>query len=292
MCDTPYLLVKSGHKINGKGKIYTNDVNVPCGKCPPCKRRRVQDWVFRLMVEERNSSSSYFITLTYSPENLPRTPDGKRATLVKSDFQKFLKRLRKWDKNKNIKYYAVGEYGEKRERPHYHVILLNVKDINHVYKAWTLKEISLGNVHVGTVSGDSIAYTAKYLDKPKKIPKYKSDQRIPEFSLMSKGLGKSFLTPQMRRYYENDISRLRIHTFDGTIPLPRYYRKHIFTEEQIYAQTLYIQKEIQEQEKRDKIKFNQIYKNNKNYTYEQWQDNKRFGRYNKFYKDREARNQD
>ena len=43
--------------------------------------------------------------------------------LKKSDFQKFIKRLRK---DYDIKYFACGEYGDKTLRPHFHAILFGV----------------------------------------------------------------------------------------------------------------------------------------------------------------------
>ena len=73
-------------------KVETNIYTLPCGKCPNCYARRISGWSFRLMEEDKVSSSSYFITLTY--DNPPMSENGF-MTLKKSDFQKFMKRLRK-----------------------------------------------------------------------------------------------------------------------------------------------------------------------------------------------------
>lgn len=107
-------------------------------------------------------------------------------SLDKTDVQKFFKRLRKASTGKaRIKYYAVGEYGTQTMRPHYHIILFNAqKDL--LQAAW-----NLGEIHIGDVSGATIAYTLKYVSKEGKIPQHKNDMRRPEFSLMSKGLGKT-----------------------------------------------------------------------------------------------------
>lgn len=106
-------------------------------------------------------------------------------SLNKRDVQLFLKRLRKSHKDPNspIKYYAVGEYGGRSRRPHYHIIAFST-DISKVQPAW-----GLGNVHYGTVNGASIGYTLKYITKPKTVPKHMNDDREPEFSLMSKNWG-------------------------------------------------------------------------------------------------------
>ena len=77
---------------------------------------RAREWAVRLYSELKTTEKSCFITLTYSDENNP-------IILKKSDFQKFIKRLRK---DYDIKYFACGEYGDKTLRPHFHAILFGV----------------------------------------------------------------------------------------------------------------------------------------------------------------------
>ena len=79
---------------------------VPCRKCSECKMSRAKEWAVRLYSELKTTEKSCFITLTYSDENNP-------IILKKSDFQKFIKRLRK---DYDIKYFACGEYGDKTLR--------------------------------------------------------------------------------------------------------------------------------------------------------------------------------
>ena len=109
-------------------------LQVPCGKCLICLSNRRQDWSVRILNEYKYSIGSRFITLTYSDKHLPE--DGQ---LNKSDLQKYFKRLRK-TLDKRVRYYAVGEYGTKRGRPHYHILLFNVKDDDEqkIRNAWTL----------------------------------------------------------------------------------------------------------------------------------------------------------
>lgn len=123
-------------------------------------------------------------------------------TLNKKDIQDFIKRLRQWQKNdaSSIKYYAVGEYGGQTLRPHYHIIIFNA-DINFIEKSWSictnkkLKTFSkIGNIHYGSLTEASVGYTLKYISKAKQIPLHSNDDRVPEFSLMSKGLGINYLT--------------------------------------------------------------------------------------------------
>lgn len=215
MCDTPFYKQPDG---------YLRKIPLPCGKCPVCKTKRVNQWAFRLMQEEKVSSSAYFVTLTYSTDNVPISKNGY-MTLVKKDVQDFMKRLRKKEQNK-LKYYCAGEYGETRMRPHYHMILFNLSDKETILPAW-----QHGDVHFGTVTGASVAYTAKYIDKDKRIPLHGRDDRIPEFSLMSKGLGASYLTPGVIAYHKADLTRCFVKEPTGyAVALPRYYRKRIYDE--------------------------------------------------------------
>lgn len=162
-------------------------IAVPCGKCPQCVKRRVSGWSFRLMEESRVSSSCWFITLTYATTHVPITTNGFMA-LSKRDLQLFFKRLRKANPGRGLKYYAAGEYGGKTNRPHYHIILFNAA-LETIQPAW-----HLGQLHYGQVSEASVGYTLKYITKPSRIPMHQNDDRQPEFALMSKGLGASYLT--------------------------------------------------------------------------------------------------
>lgn len=157
-------------------------VTVPCGKCPKCVARRVSAWSFRLMQEEKISESARFLTLTYATEHVPITDKGN-LTLRKADVQKFLKRLRKRQSGNNvsnIKYYAVGEYGGRTKRPHYHIIMFNAK-LELIQPSW-----DLGSIFYGDVTGASVGYTLKYMSKQKRKKHDRSDDREPEFALMSK----------------------------------------------------------------------------------------------------------
>src|SRR5678816_1259739 len=130
-CLTPFF-IKDG---NGK------QVLVPCSKCTTCKARRVSAWSFRLMQEQKKSISAHFITLTYNDTHQPITKNGYRS-LRKRHLRSFFKRLRKAQTSKGrvpakaIKYFAVGEYGGKVGRPHYHLLLFNC-DIKTIQKAWS-----------------------------------------------------------------------------------------------------------------------------------------------------------
>lgn len=206
-------------------------VSVPCGKCAECLKRRVSGWSFRLVKEGSIAESSFFITLTYNTDHVPITPKGYMS-VNKEDIQKFFKRLRKLHTNAGeelpIKYYVAAEYGDKTWRPHYHAIIFNAR-LEHIEKAW-----NLGDIHAGTVSGASIGYTLKYINKGKRVPQHQNDDRVPEFQLMSKKIGANYLTPQMIKWHKDKpIERMYITIEDGKkISMPRYYKEKIYTKRQ------------------------------------------------------------
>lgn len=221
-CVTPFY--KKMELVKG---VDTGYIPFPCGKCPPCIRRRVSGWAFRLNKQSEQSNSAHFVTLTYNDEHITKTKSGL-DTLVKADLQKFFKRLRKLTKEK-ISYYAVGEYGTDGQRPHYHIILFNANP-KIVENAWNINDVSIGNIHFGDVGEASVGYTLKYISKEKKIPMFQGDDRQKEFALMSKGLGKGYLTEQMVKWHKRNIeNRVYLPLKDGKkAAMPRYYKDKLY----------------------------------------------------------------
>jgi len=273
ICDTPYFVLPS--------KAAVEKIPVPCGKCPTCKARRVNTWVFRLMQEELVSSSAHFVTLTYDTRFVPISNNGF-MTLRKKDFQDYMKRLRKLVPGATLKYYVAGEYGSKNRRPHYHAIIFNVPDSQLFFDAWALGGDPLGSVHVGTVTSDSVAYTMKYIDKANFRTLHGRDDRIPEFSLMSKGLGKSYLSPAVVSYHKADISRMYVSKLSGhKLPMPRYYRNKIFSDAEKQAQLSIIQEVVSSADAVSRRNHDVQYGDR--FTYEQAKESGKYSRYRRHY---------
>lgn len=212
-------------------KVTQEELAVPCGKCPGCVARRTSEWSFRLLHEDKVSNSSLFITLTYDTAHVPITKNGFMS-LDKRALQLFFKRLRKLqmpkvdETQKSIKYYAVGEYGGNTSRPHYHIILFNAR-IDLIALAWTL-----GNIHYGTVTAQSVGYTLKYICKKGMIPIHIKDDREKEFGVMSKGLGKSYISEAMIKWHHDALDDRMYCTLPGgeKIGMSRYFKEKIYTE--------------------------------------------------------------
>ena len=124
-CITPFQV---------RDKITNQWMALPCGKCPNCMRRRTSGWSFRLIKEGERSETALFVTLTYDTKYVPLTKNGFMS-LNKRHIQTYMKRLRKLSDRK-LKYYVCGEYGSKRDRPHYHMIIFNAdaEKVNQLLK--------------------------------------------------------------------------------------------------------------------------------------------------------------
>lgn len=227
---------------------HNKSIPVECGKCPECVKKRTSQWSFRLRTEGDVSSSSLFITLTYDSEHIPITDRGF-PTLNPEHVTLWLKRLRKISKEK-IKYYYVGEYGGKTQRPHYHMIIFNAEK-EDIENTW-----NYGAVHYGTVTGASIGYTLKYMIKDPVQAKHKGNNRLPEFARMSKGLGLSYLTAETMYWHSEKralLTRLCCNIDGKKIPMPRYYKLRIYDKLHMYLiQQEAIKLEQENLEKREK----------------------------------------
>ncbi|MDR0692492.1 MAG: hypothetical protein LBF69_05595 [Prevotellaceae bacterium] len=217
-CFSPQSVMRPGQD-NSRDRVV-----VPCGKCTACLSTKRIQWSVRLREQLKTSFSAYFVTLTYA------TPpkDG----VNKYDVQCYMKRLRKRFKVP-FKYYLCAEYGSQTHRPHYHFIVLfsskpelyfsrSVEDV--FVSAW-----SHGFVSVGTVTDASIAYTTKYMISKSFFP----EGLTPPFHLVSKGLGKDYVS-YMKQWHQDDVlGRSYVPLFDGVhASMPRYYKDKIYTDVQ------------------------------------------------------------
>lgn len=226
-------------------KLKDIEFRIPCGKCLNCKKKRRSDWSLRLEHEYLYSDSALFITLTYNDASIPR--NRGIATLNKKDLQDYIKRLRNShvayvsrelgirksevkNYSKQIRYYAVGEYGSKTNRPHYHILLFNydIANLKPIEAQWKNTQTGhpLGFVDIGKVSSASINYTTKYMFKQWG----KKDLRQRPFTNMSRRpmIGTGFLNEYKNYLREFELTTIRDKK--GTLrKLPKAYLYKIYT---------------------------------------------------------------
>lgn len=188
-----------------------NSQEVPCGRCIICRSNRARMWMLRLKHELELNRKALYVTLTYNDDCVPVSE--LEFCLYKRHLQLYFKRLRKSLGDQKIRYYAVGEYGRKTGRPHYHAIIFGTLDVQKVEAAW-----KSGFVKIGAVTPDSIAYVCGYV-----IDKLNQEfvvRLVSEFSVMSKGLGLEYAT----KYLKDDIYNLNLSDNGHVVNTPRYYQ--------------------------------------------------------------------
>lgn len=208
-----------------------------CGQCSPCRLNRRRLWTARIMLEARKHDFSAFVTLTFDKEHYVESVSPK-------ELQVFLKKFRKVCWPTKIRFYAVGEYGDRRGRPHYHLCLFGLptgeldKISQLVLTAW-----DKGGVHVGTLTSGSAAYVASYTTKGwTKKDDVRLKGKHPEFARMSlrPGIGATYIDDfgasiregidvSTGEYYglpDGDVPSVFIS--DGSrLPLGRYLRQRL-----------------------------------------------------------------
>lgn len=224
-------------------------LSLPCRHCVGCRLDKSREWANRCLMELSYHDTGWFVTLTYDDEHLPRNPaldhdTGEilsfHASLVKSDLQKFIKRLRK--NGQEIRYYAAGEYGTQTYRPHYHLIMFglklddleshgrNVQGDAYFTSQYISKYWPYGFNIVAPITWQTCAYTARYVMKKAThgFDKTFYDKAgiEPEFQTMS-------LKPAIGARYMYDHPEIFDHAhFYVTTPdggrkmyLPEYFKK-------------------------------------------------------------------
>lgn len=223
------------------------NLTLPCGQCQGCRLERSRQWAVRIMHEASLYSSNSFVTLTYNDDNL-------KSSLDYTDFQKFMKRLRK--SFPDVRYYMCGEYGSENWRPHFHACLFNCdfpdktvwkKDRgNYIYRSEKLEKLwPFGFSSVGHLTFQSAAYVARYVMKKQTGNQAKDyytrvDQDtgevialVPEFNRMSlkPGIGARWFEKFKDDVYNHDYV---VVNGRKTRP-PRYYDKLFHAQKDLAA---------------------------------------------------------
>lgn len=190
--------------------------------------------MFRLRQEEKRCKTAAFLTLTYSDENVNFTPSGL-MTLNRKDHTDYMKRFRKFSKKltgEKLTYYTVGEYGSDTERPHFHSILFNApEEMLHTPESFEAVW-QKGHVQVDKVSPGSIAYVCGYVNKQKFFSEMENDDREPEYSVMSKGIGDNFLSQSRVENLKQTLDPIIWLGKGQKMSLPRYYRDKVLSDQE------------------------------------------------------------
>lgn len=218
-------------------------VNVPCGKCIECRKKKARNWAIRLNEELPQYQYKYMVTLTFTDKamseiigKVPNIDDDN--TLPTYGIRHMLERWRK-DHKKSLRHFFITELGhEGTERIHAHGIIfsdepLEFKEIERkkggIMAEWQYWKY--GHVFVGDyVNERTINYITKYITK--------IDSDHPTFEglvLCSPGMGKAFKESGIAKLYKYTPgqSKLTYALKNGLkMPLPTYYKNYFYNEEE------------------------------------------------------------
>lgn len=222
---------------------FYKPIELPCGQCIGCRLERSRQWAVRCVHEAQMHEDNCFITLTYAPEFLPSPP-----SLDHSEFQRFMKRLRKRLKKRGqkVRFFMCGEYGENLDRPHYHACLFGYRpsdgrlfrerDGVRLYVSDELSSLwPLGHSTFGELTFESAAYVSRYVTKKvtgdAAMDHYFSFDRstgeyfnlVSEYARMSlrPGIGADWLD----RFYDDVYPSDEVVVRGKQCKPPRYYDK-------------------------------------------------------------------
>ena len=251
-------------------------LKLPCGHCAVCRKNKRKEMTVRLTNEIESFEHCCFLTLTYKPEELPYVNEktgeirrykdirdtvddvlfknefmeGWNPTLVKSDMQNFIKRLRKHlqtkvkkdstkegrDHVENIRYFAVGEYGAKKSRPNWLPSDLEVFENKGQYNYYRSKQVEKlwtdGISIVGECNNAVAKYCAQYVTKKedkKLIYKPFVQRELVLCSKMNGAIGATFCDKYWKQILDqNGVGLLNRKT--GKLykyRIPSYYKARI-----------------------------------------------------------------
>lgn len=187
------------------GRAYTT-IQLPCQQCILCREEQARQWAVRIAQEATLHLHNSFVTFTLDEEHIPLD----HSLNYKLHMQPMWKRLRK--NLGPLRYYAVGEYGDKTQRPHYHACIFGhsfTEGRKIIRRQPTLlwsnevleKAWGLGQVAIGTLNYETARYTASYVTKKLRTKQtyVKVDEKTGELIALEQPRAYMSLNPAIAR---------------------------------------------------------------------------------------------
>lgn len=241
MCLYPKLIKNPKYLPNKKNKGIipkcederTRYVAIGCGHCIECMQQKARGWKVRLCEEFKVNKYSYFVTLTFSNEQLQKLCEEAQTkecnAIAGIAIRRFLERWRK-KHGRSVRHWFVTELGHTNtERIHLHGIMFCEESMTNeqLESIWQYGWTDTGKY----CNEKTINYITKY------ITKIDTDHKgyVPQV-FCSAGIGKAFTDKYKRLHiYEytkgNTNETYRLNN-GSKLSLPIYYRNKLFTEEE------------------------------------------------------------
>lgn len=256
-CSNPFKIYPQDIKTSSNSRLTKDDYrdlairlslghddyfSVPCGMCLNCRVDRQNQLIDRAEWEYINYGCGAFVTLTFDDAHLQpyQFLDSKdnqiKATLSRKCGKDFLNRLNKQVKKfckengitplcrPDYKYILTGEYGDKFERPHFHVLFFGLDFAfckRLFWRAWK----GYGQIQVNPIRSGGIKYVTKYISSQTfgkyRFLQYSYHHLEAPYSVHSTKFGEGLYKSQLS-YIQKNNGNYRWHNQDR--PLPKYYK--------------------------------------------------------------------
>jgi len=138
-----------------------------------------------------------------------------------------------------LNYYGVSEYGDLNDRPHWHYLLFNIRDVNSITAAWEGK----GKIDIDPdVNVNNIDYVLKYMVKPQFNL---NEIKQKECAFWSYGIGSTAANAEFIDYIRKDCNNTILSVRGTKLAIPRYYKRKYLTDEERKSKADYVAKEIE-----------------------------------------------
>lgn len=201
-------------------------MNVPCGQCMPCRINKGRKWSARIIMEWLYCPlDSVFLTFTISDDNqepIYETREGVERRVGSLRKKWFLKWINHAQTDLgSFRYYAVGEYGDKGGRAHYHLALFpkHPAQIPAIKARWTKGFVSSSPLnhararYLANYTGKKLTKSCDSRLQPGQEPEFRSSSRRPP-------LGQAFCDHFVRRFRTPEGQK----TIATTGDVPRSFR--------------------------------------------------------------------
>lgn len=234
-------------------QAWRSPIVTGCGQCIGCTNEHKRQLGIRCFHELQTTpeTKACFLTLTQDDDHLI-DEDDPNPNVRKDVWQKFAKKLRHRGK---FRFLSCGEYGDEKERPHYHAIIFghDFREDRILFKRnergdpiYTSKELdeiwTRGHATVAAAELDSMNYVAGYVQKKvrgkgahahyERLNKITGElyQQTPEFGLMSRGdnsgdpnTGYGLGHAWIEKYYAEVYPWDQVVINGQPQPVPKYY---------------------------------------------------------------------
>lgn len=253
MCKTPKIA-----PIRPRGSRNVYPLIRPCGECYECLASARAEAALRIYSEDMHAKSSFFVTLTYTDENLPfygLSRVERRRELNKIEgaqpyfdmYGKFVLRkddatmffyslhdfVKKYDSTKLARYVINGEYSPYSHRPHMHALVFLPFEISEDdFNEFLLKIWRFGQIDVGDVEAASINYLGKHSMKEDRGNDYIQQKVSPIFqkrSVKNGGIG-IWLKDDPTVIANYNLGTNSTQYGDYIVNIPRYVKKKLHPE--------------------------------------------------------------